>query len=295
MSGTVTRSSGGDRDANRRRELGAFLRTRREQLTPDDVGLASHGRRRVRGLRREEVALLASVSLSWYTWLEQARNIRMSPDALDAVAKALRLGPDEHRYFRRLAGSPVGESDGAANDVPRELVELLEDLMPNAAHIVTGPLDLVAWNRSSALLFGDPERLEPEQRNSVWMFFMTDLRERVGNWEASAHDLVARLRNEAGKYPDDPRFAALIDDLLASSDEFREIWHCHEVRSVVGPIRTVHHPDCGIVRTQVVQLRPAQISGLILFVHRPADDDSRASLVRLVDSVKLVSPLGRSA
>jgi transcriptional regulator with XRE-family HTH domain len=274
---------GSARNAQRRQELAAFLRARREELRPEDVGIVSHGRRRVNGLRREEVAMLAAVSVSWYTWLEQARDIRMSNEALNSVADALKLDADERRYFRRLAGSPVGDVDAAPDEVAPELLAFLDDLLPDAAHVVTGPFDLVAWNRASALLFGDPALVPPEQRNSVWMFFMTDLRHLVGDWEASAQGFVARLRNECGTFQDNPRFAAVINELLETSDEFRRLWERQEVRSVITPVRTVHHPQSGLIRTQVIQMRPLQHPALILTVHRAADPESRERMVELLE------------
>src|SRR5438477_4898166 len=139
-----------------RRELASFLRARREGLQPEEVGLPRRGRRRVKGLRRHEVADLAAVSDTWYTWLEQGRNINVSAHLLDAVTRALRLDEDAWRYVRRLAGVPVIDPKPSPNEASEELRGLVEDMLPSPACLTTGPFDFLAWNRAYAEVFGDP-------------------------------------------------------------------------------------------------------------------------------------------
>src|SRR5579863_5754258 len=138
----------------RRSELAAFLRSRRERITPEDVGLPGGYRRRTAGLRREEVAQLAGVGVTWYTWLEQGRPIRASVQVLDAVARTLRLDSVERQHLFRLAEIPDAAADGAANQLlPAEVRAVLDQLVPMPANVVTERFDILAWNAAYAVLF----------------------------------------------------------------------------------------------------------------------------------------------
>jgi transcriptional regulator with XRE-family HTH domain len=171
---------------SRQKELGRFLSARRSELRPEDVGLESRGRRRVTGLRRHEVADLAGVSVTWYTWLEQGRDIHVSIQALDAVSRALRQDSDEWRYMRSLAGIPVPEALAATQELRKDLREFLDDLSYPAC-ATTGPSDLIGWNAAFSAVFGDPADLPPARRNTQW-FATGPLRRTRGSaiqWPAS--------------------------------------------------------------------------------------------------------------
>jgi hypothetical protein len=160
----ATAEQSSDEAQTRREELAMFLRARRDQLQPEDVGLERRGRRRVPGLRREEVADLAYVSVTWYTWLEQGRDVHASALALDGVSRALRLDDEARDYVRRLAGKPATDSPTGAIGVGPILARLLDDLLPNSACLVNGSYDLLGWNSAYVALFGDPD--EPASRTS---------------------------------------------------------------------------------------------------------------------------------
>jgi transcriptional regulator with XRE-family HTH domain len=210
---------------SQRAELAAFLRARRAQVTPRDVGLPEDmepGRRRTPGLRREEVAELADMSLTWYTWLEQGRRIAASPQVIDALARALLLEPAQHRYLRRLAGfaDPTEHLPAQAVDRAQRLVD---SLMPNLASVYDGRFDFVAWNLAYARIRTDPAELPQERRNLLWWMF-TDLRNRamMRDWEPAARAILSQFRAVAGRRPGDQRLAAAITALGAASPE----WCC---------------------------------------------------------------------
>jgi transcriptional regulator with XRE-family HTH domain len=274
--------SGSSEQAARRQEFADFLRTRRGALQPEDVGIPRRGRRRVKGLRRHEVADIAAVSVTWYTWLEQGRDIRTTPQVIDALARALKLDADGHRYLRRLAGVPITDPHGRGPETDESLVQLVDDLSPHPAHLMEPVTDLLAWNRAYACLFTDPDELEPEFRNGLWIQVMC-LQDRLADWEAETERAIARFRAEAAKYPGNLRFASLIDELNAGSDFFRSAWKRHEVQGFTGHIEAIEHPIVGTIRARLVQLRPIDHPHQILMVHQLADDESRERMARLLE------------
>jgi transcriptional regulator with XRE-family HTH domain len=267
----------------RRLELASFLRTRRSELQPEDVALRRIGRRRVAGLRRHEVADLAGVSITWYTWLEQARDIRLSPQVIDALSRALRLDDDGWRYIRRLALCPVVEPQEPPVEANPYIVGMLESLLPNPAFVITGPFDLLAWNKAYAVVFADPADLPPVRRNAIWTTCLNKVRDRTENWDLEMDDIVYRLRAEAAKYPGDPRFREVINDLLQTHPEFRRAWERHQVRRFVGRAQTIHIPNVGTIRMNLLQFRPVDQPATVLMVHQAADHVSAMRLADLVD------------
>src|SRR5689334_2796484 len=175
-----------------RDELAAFLRFRRERLTPDDVGLPGGGRRRTPGLRREEVATLAGVSTTWYTWLEQAREVTPSRQVLDALARTLQLSPAEHDYLCTLAGrSPAPVTEAGVHPTMRAFVE---SLVPNPAYIANETWDVLAYNRAQGALIDEYDKRPVEQRNVIWLMFNEPaLRTRIVDWEGDARTMVAKF------------------------------------------------------------------------------------------------------
>ena len=282
-----------ERDDLRREELGRFLRERRDEIQPEDVGLVRRARRRVRGLRRHEVADIAGVSVTWYTWLEQAREINVSVSLLDAVARALKLDDEGWRYVRRLAGAPVLESHPARVEVTPSLRILLDDLMPSPAVLVTPGFEFLAWNRSFTAVWGEPDA-GLGNHSGLWDVFMSPVfRERFQNWEQMMPDIVARVRAEYGKNPGDPTFRALIADLSEASDEFRSAFQRPHVARFTEQIQVVNHPKIGRVELQQQLWRPLDRPGLLLFVSLPLDLESRGRLALLLDAEPETEPDAR--
>ncbi|MGC9544884.1 helix-turn-helix domain-containing protein [Streptomyces sp. UG1] len=234
---------------DRRTELKEFLRSRRARLQPEDVGLPSYGRRRVPGLRREELAQLAGVSYAYYARLEQGYGETMSAEVLDAIARALRLNEEEREHLVRLA-QPERQSATQAAPPPRRLrpsVQHLLDALGVPAFVVDRRLNILGWNRLATAVFGDWGLLPPEERNTAWLAFLSpEARERFADPHSMALRIAGVLRMNAGKSPEDPHFSSLIQELSQKSEEFRQTWARHEVScGTVGETVRMRHPLVG--------------------------------------------------
>ncbi|MEU1201548.1 helix-turn-helix domain-containing protein [Streptomyces sp. NPDC005813] len=230
-----------------RNELGDFLKARRKDLSPAMVGLAQDGgRRRVTGLRREEVALLASISTDYYTRLEQGRR-QASVAVLDAIARVLRLNDDERGYMLELAGKDAERPRRqAAQRVQPQLRQLLDDLTHIPAMILGRRMDVLAWNPLAAALLGDFENVPEKQRNYVRMVFLDpSVRALYRDWTEVAQTGVAQLRMEAARDPKDPRLTALVGELSMRDEDFREWWGAHRVVTRGMGTKVLRHPVVG--------------------------------------------------
>ena len=254
----------------RRRELAAFLRARREQISPESVGFAAgSGRRRVEGLRREEVANLSQVSYSWYTRLEQGQDVHATAEVIDSIAAALRLTDDEHRHLRRLAELPLRSNEREDDLVDEHMRELLERLLPAPAYVVGPRSDYLAWNDALVALFCDIAALPPEQRNVLWATFMVPkVRASLVDWEEHARLVVGQFRAEAASHQADPRFGAVADELAAVSGEFRHWWSSHQVVRAAGGTQAFRHPAVGLLSTHLMQLRMIDRPSLKVVIHQ---------------------------
>jgi len=256
MSTLGTMTAGGDPAA-----LGQLLRSRRERLVPADVGLPaglSAGRRRTAGLRREEVAMLAHLSVTYYTFLEQGRPVRPSEQVLDALASALRMSAAERRYLHVLAYGPDGDS-GAAPGAPggsappelldRAVADLVQRLEPFPTLVKGRRWDVLAANPAARELFGDWPAGPPGERNLVrWMFTTDQAREVYLEWEPEARAMLGRFRLSAARYPDDPDISALIAELQRDSEHVRDWWPRHDVTAIGGSgAKKLRHPRLGPV------------------------------------------------
>jgi transcriptional regulator with XRE-family HTH domain len=215
----------------RRRELGAFLRSRRERLHPLEVGLPGIGRRRTPGLRREEVALLSGVSTTWYTYLEQGRDIRCSVQVVEALARALRLDDTERTHLHLLALDRLPAPFRPATEaLDPSMPALLAALEPHPAYVTGRTWNLLAMNAPAATLFDGFTDLPADRRNVVWWVFTHPGAKRtLVEWPQEARRLLARFRAAAARYPDDPAFTELRDALLAASEQARAWWPDQQV------------------------------------------------------------------
>jgi transcriptional regulator with XRE-family HTH domain len=213
----------------RRGELASFLRSRRERVTPGDVGLAAGPRRRTPGLRREEVAQLAGVGVTWYTWLEQGRPINASVQVLDAIAAVLRLGPAERWHLYRLAEVPGVPTVAESLSVPPEVLGVLDALDPSPAAVYNGKYDLLACNESYGALFPYLVAADGMQRNALWqMYARPGGHSPVTDPEVCGY-MVAVLRSNYASHAGDPGWTELIDTLCRASTEFRQLWDAHPI------------------------------------------------------------------
>jgi transcriptional regulator with XRE-family HTH domain len=278
----------GDR---RREELAHFLRARRAGLQPEDVGLPGGGRRRTPGLRREEVAQLAGVGSTWYTWLEQARDVRASFDVLEAIARALRLSPAERGHLILLGRGEQGPAVAPpAERASAALRRLVENLGPSPAFILGRRWDYLAWNPACRAVFCWEPGGDPSSRNHVWLMFMDPARREVMcDWERSARQVVAKFRADHAKHIGDPAFERLISSLRAGSPEFRRWWERHEVASVGGGRKAFQHPEVGRLVFEHAAFRH-EVSDQRLILYSPlAEEDTPAKLARLLEDTAAVA------
>lgn len=258
--------------------LGQLLRSRRERLTPADVGLPAASRRRTAGLRREEVALLANVSATYYTFLEQGRQVRPSAQVLDALAAALQMSAAERRYLQVLAhGGDDAPSGGMAITAspPEQLdagvAELVQRLDPFPTIVKGRRWDVLAANAAARELFTDWAALPDEERNLVrWMFTTDRAREVYLEWEPEARAMLGRFRLAAARYRDDPDFTALISGLLRDSEQVRRWWPEHDVVAVGSGSKKLRHPRLGPVSYSHIVLQVADNPDQTLVTYSPS-------------------------
>jgi transcriptional regulator with XRE-family HTH domain len=277
---------------SRRDELSAFLRSRRARLSPSDIGLPDDGgRRRTPGLRREELAAVAGVGVSWYTWLEQGRDIHPSPEVLDALARTLRLDAAERSTLFALARMELPLPDGPArppvedlDDGRAVLVSLVEALHPSPAYLLGPMTRILAWNRAASALLGSPEHLAPEHRSLLWLLLVDPGEARMNpGREATARNMVARFRSEYARHAGDPAYERFIELLRARSRWFGQWWEEHEVSDTQRGTKTIEHPSLGTLRLHHAQTVPTGAPDLRLTVYAPADAATRAALATLAD------------
>lgn len=255
--------------------LGQLLRSRRERLVPADVGLPPGSRRRTAGLRREEVALLANVSTTYYTFLEQGRQVRPSAQVLDALAAALLMSAAERRYLEVLAHGP-GEAAAAdaiapAEDIDRQVVELVQRLDPFPTLVKGRRWDVLAANSAARELFTDWETLAAGERNLVrWMFTTDRARQVYLEWESEARAMLGRFRLAAARHPADPGFADMIARLQRDSELVREWWPLHDVTGLGSGSKKLLHPRLGPTDYSHVVLQIADNPDQTLVTYSPA-------------------------
>ena len=270
--------------ATRRAELADFLRTRRERLTPDDVGLPSGGRRRTPGLRREEVALLAGVGVTWYTWLEQGRDINASVQVLEAIARTLRMDAQERWHLFQLAGVVVAPSSEGCRGVTEDGQAIVDQLDPFPTVVLSPRYEILAYNRAYNRMAGDLDSIDPGERNQVWLFFTHPYWQDLcisSRAEAAAH-LVGTLRANLAEHLDDPLWTGLVRRLREASGEFEALWRRHDVVDRALPAKAFRSP-VGDLHLQLQRFSAGGLAGgARMMVYTPRDDATRARLVQLV-------------
>jgi len=247
-------------------------------VTPHDVGLPAGDRRRTPGLRREEVAQLAAVSVSWYTWLEQGREMRPSPSVFDAIARVLRLDAGERAHLFSLARV---ELPLVAQDYPRaappELAALVAGLEPHPAYLSGPRTDVLAWNRAIGAVITDFGALAPGERNLLRWLLLDRVPADPG-LESTAKSTLARFRAAHARYVDHPEFLALIAELEDRSPAFRAWWPRHEVLAAQSGTKAIVHSRLGPLRLHHLQSAPTSHPELRLTVYVPADERTREAL-----------------
>ncbi|MFI6645421.1 helix-turn-helix transcriptional regulator [Streptomyces sp. NPDC050504] len=265
------------------KELAAFLRARREHLDPKDFGLPSRQQaRRTPGLRREEVAELAGVSVDYIARLEQARGLRPSVNVVEALSRALRLTPDERAYLFNLAQQRPRNADKPATTASAPLARLVTDLSPLPAMLMNHRYDVLAWNREMAGLLLDFATLPPSQRNAMWLCLVhPEIRELYVDRERVVREGIAHLRAAWAAHPEDRALTDLITQCTIHNEDFARLWAERDVQVNGRGHKVIRHPDAGVIAVHFEVLVPLQDPDQRLMICRAADDESRSALDRL--------------
>ncbi|MBL1074186.1 helix-turn-helix domain-containing protein [Nocardia sp. 2] len=272
----------------RRAQLRDFLRSRRERLTPGEVGIPGSGRRRTPGLRREEVAVLAGVGVSWYTWLEQGRDITVSADVLDAVAGALRLAEPERAHLYLLAGlnpPPLGGAGGG--EVTPEMRQLLDSWAEQPALLRDRYWNVLAYNDTARAVMG----FDGTPRNCLITFFTSPrylaMRE---IWESAAPAVAAAYRSDAAHAPGDPEFRRVVAQLGSESPEFAELWARHEVGVPVQAVNALRHPEIGELFFDAITLTVSDRPDWSVVLYNPKPGTETALRLARLRNLRLAAP-----
>ncbi|MFC6131550.1 MULTISPECIES: helix-turn-helix transcriptional regulator [Streptomyces] len=277
----------------RRHELAEFLRTRRERITPEQVGLVRGPRRRTPGLRREEVAHLSSVGVTWYTWLEQARDIQVSAQVLDSVARALLLDVSEREHLFALAGSLDPTPPAVCPSVTPAVRAMIDQLGHIPACVQNSRYDIVAYNATYGRLLGDLNSKRPEDRNCMWLAFTDpEWRESVVDLPSTHRLMAAKFRAAMAEHLAEAAWTKLLARLEAASAEFREVWARHEVLGgQPSKSKYIRNAHVGLLYLEHTNLWLGPRTGPRLVTYVPMDGETRE---RLEELERLTAPVGAS-
>jgi transcriptional regulator with XRE-family HTH domain len=282
-------------DTTTRAELGEFLRSRRARIAPTTVGLQPGRRRRTPGLRREEVADLAKVGLTWYTWLEQGRDIRVSPRVLISISRALRLEPAERTHLFRLAGQAPPAPEPVNDSLSPRLRQVLDAWDPYPAHVAGRRRDVLAWNRANDAIYGWSTMSEHRRNTLWWAFMVPETRRVMADWERESALAVAAFRADAGSDLVDPDYQELISELLEGSPEFAAIWARQDVRGRPEGRKVLLHPRLGRLDLEFTILQVAEQPSLRLYLYTPADDGETEKKLRTAAASRTHMPIPASS
>jgi transcriptional regulator with XRE-family HTH domain len=271
-------------DVVQRAELAAFLRARREATDPVSVGLSGDGRRRTPGLRREEVAGLAGLSVTWYTWLEQSRDISVSRKIIDSLARVLTLSQTERAHLYTLAGLKAPSEDFNFEHVDPQLEYLIDALVPNPAAVITTWWDVLAYNASYSALLGNLDSVPPSDRNIMVLAFTHVLKEDLlENWALSADQLVGQLRSKLARSPDDPRGQSLLKELKATGEPFGGIWDSYVVKRFEASRVAFRLPGFERLEFDFIKLWTADDESQQLVTYTPVTEQTKSVLSKLAE------------
>ncbi|MGV9426448.1 helix-turn-helix transcriptional regulator [Streptomyces sp. NPDC003656] len=267
----------------RRHELATFLRSRRERIPPEQVGLPRGARRRTPGLRREEVAHLSAVGVTWYTWLEQARNIQVSVQVLDALARTLLLDPSERAHLFQLAGATDPTPAATCPSLTPALRDALRQMEPYPAAVQNSRYDILAYNRAYARLLCDLDAVPPEDRNCVLLAYThPEWRSSIVHLDDTLRLMAARLRASLAGHLGEPAWKVLLKRLQALP-EFREHWERYEVVGNRSKTKEFLNPYVGHLTLEHTDLWLSPDPGPRMVIYTPKNEETRVRLERLYE------------
>ncbi|WP_282940184.1 helix-turn-helix transcriptional regulator [Paenibacillus sp. RC67] len=271
-------------NANERlHELALFLRTRRARISPEQAGLPSGGRRRTPGLRRGEVAMLSGVSVDWYTWLEQARNIQVSAQVLESIARTLQLDSNERKHLFMLAIQQLpADMTPLDNHISSTLQTFLDLQGTSPAYVTDQRLNIVAWNKAACLVYGNYEAMSERELNSIWRTFTSPYVRQLlkENWENHARHRLANFRAKYGNFVGDPWWGEFIEELNQASAEFRAWWPQHDVLSGPEGKKINDHPTAGRLVFDQISFLLTTAPHLTVTINLPLDDEETISKIK---------------
>ncbi|MCQ4087810.1 helix-turn-helix transcriptional regulator [Saccharibacillus sp. JS10] len=270
---------------DRYQELSRFLRSCRERIAPEQVGLPQTGRRRTPGLRRGEVALLADVGLDWYTYLEQGRAIQVSAEVLERIARVLQMDESERKHLYHLARMQYPLSSlPHTSEVPPELQRFLDSQHRSPATVMDARMNIIAWNECYSALNGDLTQLSEIERNFVWMTFTSErFRYLKGDqWEPHARRIVASFYAGYARHSEDPWWSRQFEALSKVSTEFCEFWESHEVLDAIDAPKTLHCPNLGKLNFDLLSFEYMNDSNLNIAIHVPHADGTVEKMQQLL-------------
>ncbi len=276
---------------HRYKELGDFLKTRRAKILPSQVGLTPASRRRTPGLRREEVAQLAGIGLTWYTWLEQGRAIQVSSQVIDSLSRVLLLDKRERNYLFQLANLPLpADILGIPQKVGPILWHVLDSLVYSPALVIDQRWNVIAWNKAADVILGEFNQMNERERNIVWAMF-TDIKykELYVDWDMHAKGLLGRFRSTCGQYIEDSWFVQFVEDLKMQSEDFNLWWPLHEIQENNEVCKQLDHPDVGRLDFEVCKFEVSNHSGLTLIVHTPSPSSDTTRKMKVLLKNKIIN------
>lgn len=260
-----------DNENQRYKELADFLQTRRAKILPSQVGLSSGVRRRTPGLRREEVAQLAGIGLTWYTWLEQGRSIQVSAQIVESLSRTLLLDKQERMHLYTLARQPLPANiPFYQGSVSPTLQHVLDQLTLCPSFVMDQRWNVIGWNKAACLVFGEFSNLNVRQKNMVWMMFTSAYYKKLFvDWGFHAQGMLARFRSACGQYIEDPWLLEFIQDLKRESKEFDVWWSLHDVQSNSEINKKLSHPIAGTLAFEFSSFDVSDHSSLKMIVNTP--------------------------
>ena len=266
----------------RRLELSRFLRTRRAAIDPESVGLVKGRRRRTPGLRREEIAALANIGLTWYTWLEQGRDIQVSREVIERIASSMRLSPSDRGYLLSLAGQQTPAIEGRRDEAMDEVQELLDGFTAGPAMLWDSRFDCIAFNSLADSIYERSGAAEPFGRNMVWRTFMDPRRQELySTAEGLLRNGVGMLRTRYASHLGEPEFESLVSVLLESSTNFKTVWNEQQTAALLPVNFVITHPNLGTLQVRSIRaLFPPVPESTLVFVC-PVDESTSSLFRRL--------------
>jgi transcriptional regulator with XRE-family HTH domain len=265
------------------KELGLFLKKKRATLSPDQFGFASNKRRRVEGLKREEVADLAGVSIDWYVRIEQGQDVNPSIDVLNSLSRVLQLNNEEKRYLFNLSDKKVPVEVSDVITISDTLQKFLDNQNPNIAYVTDSKFTIIGWNKVALKVYGNYKEMNEKERNSIWRAFNDNyIKELLDNWEGHSKLRVEQLRANYSYYENDNKINEIINELNTKNSLFNKWWNNGSIMGIPEGQKLLHHPIVGNLYLSYISFKSTEIEGLNITIQMPVDDNTKNKLQQLI-------------